>query len=36
MQSHPMGFSAFTFGYWSQQPGALSTFGANTSNGGGQ
>jgi hypothetical protein len=33
-QSHPMGFSAFTFGYWSQPPGSLDTFGVNT--GGGQ
>lgn len=36
MQSHPMGFSPFTFGYWSQQPGPLSTFGVNTGKGGGQ
>jgi hypothetical protein len=36
MQSHPMGFSPFTFGYWSQPPGSLSTFGVNTGNGGGQ
>jgi hypothetical protein len=36
MQSHPMGFSAFTFGYWSQVPGSLSSFGVNTGNGGGQ
>ena len=36
MQSHPMGFSPFIFGYWSQQPGALSTFGVNTGKGGGQ
>lgn len=35
-QSHPMGFSAFTFGYWSQTPASLDTFGVNTSNGGGQ
>jgi hypothetical protein len=35
-QSHPMGFSAFTFGYWSQQPASLETFGVDTSNGGGQ
>ena len=35
-QAHPMGFSAFTFGYWSQPPGALETFGVNTGNGGGQ
>ncbi len=34
MQSHPMGFSAFTFGYWSQVPPPLSSFGVNT--GGGQ
>jgi hypothetical protein len=33
-QAHPMGFSAFTFGYWSQPPASLSTFGVNT--GGGQ
>jgi len=36
MQSHPMGFSPFTFGYWSQAPGPLSSFGVNTGNGGGQ
>jgi hypothetical protein len=36
MQSHPMGYSPFTFGYWSQPPGSLSTFGVNTGNGGGQ
>ncbi len=35
-QSHPMGFSAFTFGYWSQPPASLETFGVDTSNGGGQ
>lgn len=35
-QAHPMGFSAFTFGYWSQQPASLDTFGVNTGNGGGQ
>ena len=35
-QAHPMGFSAFTFGYWSQTPGSLETFGVNTGNGGGQ
>lgn len=34
MQSHPMGFSAFTFGYWSQVPAPLSSFGVNS--GGGQ
>ena len=33
-QAHPMGFSAFTFGYWSQAPASLETFGVNT--GGGQ
>lgn len=33
-QSHPMGFSAFTFGYWSQPPAGLDAFGVNT--GGGQ
>jgi len=31
-----MGFSAFTFGYWSQPPASLATFGVNTSDGGGQ
>ncbi|HWT00816.1 MAG TPA: hypothetical protein VN256_11260 [Pyrinomonadaceae bacterium] len=36
MQSHPMGYSPFTFGYWSQVPGSLSSFGVNTGNGGGQ
>jgi hypothetical protein len=36
MQSHPMGYSAFTFGYWSQQPAPLSSFGVNTGNGGRQ
>jgi len=35
-QSHPMGFSAFTFGYWSQAPGSLESFGVNTGNGGGK
>ena len=34
-QAHPMGFSAFTFGYWSEQPASLQTFGVDT-NGGGQ
>ena len=33
-QSHPMGFSAFPFGYWSQPPAPLTDFGVNT--GGGQ
>lgn len=36
MQSHPMGYSPFTFGYWSQTPAPLSSFGVNTGNGGGQ
>lgn len=36
MQSHPMGYSPFTFGYWSQTPGPLSSFGVNTGNGGGE
>ena len=36
MQSHPMGFSPFTFGYWSQTPGPLSSFGVDTGDGGGQ
>lgn len=36
MQSHPMGYSPFTFGYWSQAPAPLSSFGVNTGNGGGQ
>jgi hypothetical protein len=35
-QAHPMGFSAFTFGYWSQPPASLETFGVNTGNGGGR
>jgi hypothetical protein len=40
-QAHPMGFSAFTFGYWSQPPAPLDQFGVNTTNtpvvsGGGQ
>jgi hypothetical protein len=35
-QAHPMGFSAFIFGYWSQPPAPLVTFGVNTGNGGGQ
>lgn len=29
MQSHPMGFSEFTFGYWSKSPGPLAEFGVN-------
>jgi len=36
MQSHPMGYSPFTFGYWSQPPGPLSSFGVNNGDGGGQ
>jgi hypothetical protein len=35
MQSHPMGYSPFVFGYWSQQPDTLPSFGVNTGNGGG-
>jgi hypothetical protein len=35
-QSHPMGFSPFVFGYWSQVPGSLESFGVNTGNGGGK
>jgi hypothetical protein len=35
-QAHPMGFSPFTFGYWSQPPASLATFGVNVTNGGGQ
>jgi hypothetical protein len=35
-QAHPMEFSVFTFGYWSQPPASLETFGVNTGNGGGQ
>jgi hypothetical protein len=35
-QAHPMGYSVFQFGYWSQPPGSLETFGVNTDNGGGQ
>jgi hypothetical protein len=30
MQSHAMGFSPFSFGYWSQEPGPLSQFGVDT------
>jgi hypothetical protein len=36
MQSHPMGFSPFVFGYWSQPPASLSTFGVNSGDGGAQ
>src|SRR5689334_3384443 len=36
MQSHPMGYSPFVFGYWSQPPASLSTFGVNTGDGGAQ
>ena len=40
MQSHPMGSSPFSFGYWGKPPGPLSQFGVDTgsngSNGGGQ
>lgn len=35
-QAHPMGYSAFTFGYWSQPPASLATFGVNVPDGGGQ
>jgi hypothetical protein len=34
MQSHPMGFSEFTFGYWSTPPGPLSQFGVDVTTGG--
>jgi hypothetical protein len=33
-QAHPMGFSAFTFGYWSTPPASLQTFGVNLGGGG--
>ena len=32
-QAHAMGFSPFTFGYWSQAPASLETFGVNTGGG---
>jgi hypothetical protein len=32
MQSHPMGYSPFSFGYWANEPGPLSQFGVNTDN----
>ena len=35
-QAHPMGFSQFTFGYWSQNPPTLDQFGVNVPSGGGQ
>jgi len=35
-QAHPMGYSPFTFGYWSQPPASLATFGVNVPDGGGQ
>jgi hypothetical protein len=35
MQSHPMGYSPFSFGYWNVPPGPLSQFGVDTGNGGG-
>jgi hypothetical protein len=35
-QAHPMGYSAFAFGYWSQPPASLATFGVNVNGGGGQ
>jgi hypothetical protein len=34
MQSHPMGYSPFSFGYWGKPPGPLSQFGVDTGNGG--
>lgn len=36
MQSHPMGYSPFFFGYWSQPPAPLSSFGVGTDDGGQQ
>jgi hypothetical protein len=36
MQSHPMGYSTFSFGYWNNPPGPLSQFGVDTGGGGGQ
>jgi hypothetical protein len=36
MQSHPMGYSEFVFGYWSKSPGPLSEFGVDDAPGGGQ
>jgi hypothetical protein len=36
MQSHPMGYSEFAFGYWSTSPGPLSQFGVNDTKAGGQ
>jgi hypothetical protein len=30
MQSHPMGYSPFSFGYWAEEPGPLSQFGVDT------
>lgn len=35
-QAHPMGYSAFAFGYWSQPPASLATFGVDVNGGGGQ
>lgn len=32
-QAHPMGYSPFTFGYWSQPPASLDTFGVNVGGG---
>jgi len=34
MQSHPIGFSELTFGYWSTPPGPISQFGVNEPTGG--
>ena len=36
MQSHPMGYSPFVFGYWAQPPASLASFGVNTGDGGAQ
>jgi hypothetical protein len=35
-QAHPMGYSPFVFGYWSQAPASLATFGVNVPDGGAQ
>ncbi|MEO8379834.1 MAG: sorbitol dehydrogenase [Acidobacteriota bacterium] len=35
-QAHPMGYSVFQFGYWSEAPKGLETFGVNMGNGVGQ
>jgi len=36
MQSHPMGYSEFVFGYWSKAPDPLALFGVDVAPGGGQ